>query len=373
MYQIYEDLITSVDRSEVGVVLLKRIKESEQKRKSNYSRVLSERLNCMRQVIRYKFNPTELLLAFLGKSTESRNPFGQVSLEPYFRYIEKNGKPDVCVADYPQFIELARYNNANNIATIYCTQNIESFTYVVHQLDDSTARIHGAIQWLAEMEMLTLSQERLMISLSETRLIRGLGLSAIHYPYFPVNEIRSRSMQIRQERANGPLEKGLFLMIGSIPHKPTGESFRWFLRNVKENGLPAGVRLVVGGAGGNDLMKEFGGMPGVEIRDHLEQVELDELIKKACAMLIPQQSGFGSVTRASEMSCAGIPVIASEHVLAAIQAPPGVHIVADDWSAWVLAMQNILEHKKMNTMNEYENWEESQPKPLKNVIEKYLE
>ena len=372
IYQNYQDLIAPFGVSEVGVVTLNYTKKTEQSRKSYYINALSERFSSISLAIRHKFNPPTLLQALLSKSIESRNPFGSVSLEPYIHYVEKNGKPDVCIVDYPTFIELARYNKEKGIVTVYCSQNIESFSNVVNKVDVSSMRVNCALQWAAELEMLNLCQERLMISLSETSMIRGLGLSAIYYPYFPVNEIRSRLMRVRQERANSDIERGLFLMVGSVFHAPTGDGFRWFLRNVKENGLPDGMHIIVGGKGGDNLMEEFGALQGVEIRGRLEQAELDGLMKKACAMLIPQRSGFGSVTRISEMACAGFPVITSEHAIAAMQAPPGVRVVSDEWHAWESVMQAIVKHPQANTLKEYEAWEDNQPKPLTGVLGKYL-
>jgi len=373
VYQNYQNLITSFGESEINVISLGIIGNTDRRWKSFfYKRALFERLSSLSEAILHKANPIILLQALMEKSTEIRNPFGLVSLDPYFRYLEKNGNPNICIVDHPLLIDLARYNHENNIVTIYCSLNLESFTNIVHKVGDSFSRIVSGLQWMAELEMLNLSQERLMISLLETNVVRGLGLSAIYYPYLPVNEIRSRLIQIRQERITSDIDKGLFLMIGSIFHEPTGEGFRWLVKNVKENGLPAGMRIVVGGVGGEDLAKEFGTMPDLEIRGRLPQDELNGLMKRASAMLIPQQSGFGEVTRISEMACAGIPVIISEYALASMKSPPCVKAVPYEWNAWVSAMEEIKEHPEANTLEEYEAWEALQPKPLMGVIAKYL-
>jgi len=55
-----------------------------------------------------------------------------------------------------------------------------------------------------------------------------------------------------------------------------------------------------------------------------------------------------------------------------MQAPPGIQVVPDEWKAWKLAMQRIVEHPEVSTLEEYEAWEEKQPKPLTEVLRKYL-
>ena len=43
-------------------------------------------------------------------------------------------------------------------------------------------------------------------------------------------------------------------------------------------------------------------------------------------IIVPQFSGFGSVTRLTELSCAGVPSLTPAHPTWAIDVPPGVHV-----------------------------------------------
>jgi glycosyltransferase involved in cell wall biosynthesis len=373
VYQNYQDLVKSFSHDEIGVIPLSNsTKRIDRNRVSYYRRSISERIANIRQVIHYKSNRTILIQTLMDQSLEFKYPFGLACIDPYLQYLEKKGKPDVCIVDHPCYIDLACYNDKNDIATIYLPHNLEAFTRIVHEVDDSFMRIDCGLLWMAELQMLNLCKDRLMISLLETSLVRGLGLSVFYYPYLPVKDIRSRLLYLREQRLGGSIEKGLFLMVGSIFHRSTGEGFRWFLDNIKENGLPKGVHIVVGGGSGESLSSEYGALPRVEITGRIKQDELEELMKRACAVLIPQRSGFGALTRIPEMSCAGVPMIASEHSISAMHAPPGVRFVQDNWKDWISAMQDANDHPKTVSLTEYKDWEKSQSIPIKAVVQKYL-
>lgn len=377
LYQIHQNLIELFGSSNIDSLTLGEIRNYKQNLLNYYLKRFSERFYFLsyflRRAIRNRCDPKLLQRDLINRNIKTSNPFGQIKIADYIRYIEINGKPDVCVADYPSFLELTYFNNANGIATIYCPQNIESLTKVTHKVDDNSARVQCALHWLTELEMYNICQERLMISLSEMSFVRGLGLSTYYYPYIPVNDIYSRLISVRQNRTIDSIEPGLFLMVGSIHHRPTNEGFRWLLGNMKEKGIPDGIHIIVGGRGGNSLRDEFKSVKGLEIKDILEQDELNRLMIKACAVLIPQRSGFGAVTRIPETACAGIPAIASEHTKIATELPPGVKVVNDDWHAWLSAMQHFRNYPISNTLIEYKAWEEKQPNPIEEVFERYLD
>jgi hypothetical protein len=100
--------------------------------------------------------------------------------------------------------------------------------------------------------------------------------------------------------------------------------------------------------------------------------KLGTLFMAAACMLIPHISGFGAVNRIPEMACCGIPCITTEHASAAMNIPPGVRIVQESWVSWEEAMIEISPQPLSNSLEDYEKWENDQPKPLKQVIEKYI-
>ena len=64
-----------------------------------------------------------------------------------------------------------------------------------------------------------------------------------------------------------------------------------------EGGLPAGVRVVAVGGDTDKLLPSGTSVRGLELRGWLEQVELDALLARAAAAVIPQRLGFGALTR----------------------------------------------------------------------------
>ena len=161
-------------------------------------------------------------------------------------------------------------------------------------------------------------------------------------------------------------------MLGSCFWPPTKEGFVWVLENIKRFGLPEGAELIVGGKDGSFLEKELGSIDGVEFRDRLEQSEFDYLMQKAVAMLVPNQTGFGALTRLSEMSCAGLPVITTKHSVEGVSPPPGVLVVDTKWDLWSEAMKDLMDSPSEDNHSDYDLWEELQPNPIKNTLQKYL-
>lgn len=372
IYQNYFDLTEVLSQTEVGVIPLYAERQREENQNNNIYFRLTNKFKCIKQVIRHKCNFVPLINGLLNERIRMANPFGNVSLELYIKYIAKHGKPKLCIVDYPCFLEIAYFNKKNNITTVYCPHNIETFTNFLKYNRNDGLNIRNALDWVAEIEMLNVCQERLMISPLETNILRGLGFSTTYYPYLPVSVIRSHFLQIRKERDSGKIDKKLFLMVGSIFHRPTGDSFRWLLRNVKEFGMPDDFKIVVGGKGGEILASEFEGVPGLIIKGFIEQQEFDSLLTRASGMLIPQKSGFGSLTRIPEMSCADIPIITSDYATSTLNSPPGLIVVSTEWSSWINAMQKVSTQPTINNYNDYEAWESKQPKPLKSIIERYL-
>lgn len=278
----------------------------------------------------------------------------------------------VCVVEHPGFADLLPINAHYGIPTIICPQNLESFDVGVSSRWHKWGAYTIALDFANEFEVFAQSTKRLFISKVEAALINGLGLLSHYYPYLPVGQIRERHLQIRQARAEGGVEPGLFLMLGTAKHETTGESFTWFVQNVQAHGLPGGVKVVVGGSGTDKLLPAASSVPGLELRGWLEQDELDRLLVRANAVLIPQRSGFGALTRLPELACAGIPAIVSRHATFALNPPPGLEILDDNcWDAWYAKIKEFARQEAQLPEDDYYAWEEEQPNTLEAVLKKF--
>jgi hypothetical protein len=72
------------------------------------------------------------------------------------------------------------------------------------------------------------------------------------------------------------------------------------------------------------------------------------------------------------MACAGLPVISDAHPTYARGKTPGMAVVSRDWSDWCRAIGEIKSGDIYITGQDYNTWEKAQPKPLKKVLESYL-
>ena len=92
-----------------------------------------------------------------------------------------------------------------------------------------------------------------------------------------------------------------------MPVKTTAKGVGWFLHNIKQTGLPTGCRIIVGGRGTERYSELFKDIPGLEFRGWISNEELTDLLSRVKAFLAPQLSGFGALTKISELTCAGSP------------------------------------------------------------------
>jgi hypothetical protein len=294
--------------------------------------------------------------------------------------------PTVAVIDHAKFAELIPINRENGVATISCTQNFDAFGDNFDSIT-STLATYGserikAKQRLAvyatltdfanELQSLAQCDERLFISKIEAGLMSGLGLSYHYYPYLPVGRLRQRQEQIRLRRLTTAQEPGLFLLIGSASYGPIRQSCEWFIRNAKEHPLAPGIRVVVVGSGTDKLLPPGESLPGVELKGWTEQEELDLLLERTQAVLVPQKFGFGAPTRISELSCAGIPVIGFDHPTYAIDPPPGFRVTEGTWEAWCATMEQLSHEGAQVTEDDYNTWAAAQPRPLGKVVKDLL-
>jgi len=291
----------------------------------------------------------------------------------------------VCVMDHTQFAELIPINRKLRIPTVSCTQNFDALGDDFDSITTNLAAYSGdsvglrqkigvfatMTDFANELQSLARCNERLFISKLEGGLMSGFGLSYHYYPYLPVGALRERQEQIRHRRVSSDRERGLFLLIGSAFYGPIRQSCEWFIKSVKENALPPGVRVVVIGAGTDKLLSPGESVPGIELKGWTDQDELDRLLVGAHAVLVPQRFGFGAPTRLAELSCAGIPVIGFDHPTYAIDVPPGFN-VEETWEEWYAKIEQLSHEDARVTEDQYNAWEATQPKPLGKVVRDLL-
>ncbi len=269
-------------------------------------------------------------------------------LKQYEKLVRQVRQPVVCVIEHGGFSDFISVNKKYEIPTVICPQNIESFDVRLF----GVGRFYNLVRLVDfsdEFAILAQCAERLFISKVEAGLIGGLGLTARYYPYRPVGEIERGLQTIRERREKSHIVSDLFLIVGSAGHRSTWDSIRWFIDNALQHGLPEGVKIAVVGMQTDELdVKTRSSAEIFEFRGWVEQEELDDLLSRARAVLIPQTCGFGALTRLSEFVLAGLPVIVSRHPTLAIDLMPGVLVVDDDWDAWYEAIHNLSQHAGKN-------------------------
>lgn len=304
----------------------------------------------------------------------------------YYEREVKSFSGSVCVLEHAEFADLIPINQKYNIGTISCTQNLDSFSQNFELLSSNLTAIRksgienrqkagiyaAVVDFANELQILAECDERLFISKLEAGLVGGLGLTAGYYPYLPVGAIRDRLISIRQKRANTRQEAGLFILIGTASYGPIRKACQWLIQQARDHGLPGGVRIIVAGSGTETLLKPEESVSGIELKGWVEQEEMDELLLRARAVLVPQRFGFGVPTRIAELSCAGLPAIGDQHSTYALDPPPGFHVVDPTWPSWYNKLIELSENDIDVVERDYQIWESRQPRTLGEVVSTML-
>jgi hypothetical protein len=293
-------------------------------------------------------------------------------IEEYADLARKTPRPAVCIIEHAMFRPLIELNRTLGIPTIAAFQNMEALDAADFEWRDRRKVLTSMTDLGNELRVLGQCAERLPISKVEAGFIGGLGLGCHFYPYLPVGELRETLVALRARRLQSEIEAGLFVLLGTAEHTSTRDSIAWFLERATEDGLPAGARVVVVGLGTDRLLPAGRTHPAVDVRGWVSQPDLDTLLKRAAAAVIPQRLGFGAVTRAPELACAGIPVVTLSHSTHAFNPTPGLIAVEPAWSALVAAMQAVLSCRAQVGTTAYEQWEAEQPRPLGPIVSRLL-
>lgn len=278
----------------------------------------------------------------------------------YCELIATLPPPLITVIDDARFAFAVAINRKRNIPIVACLHNLEALDRIdISSGDVWQLRTH-LLDLAAEMQVLQQCDQLLTISKVETGLVSGMGLAAVYYPYLPVGAIRARLVAIAQQRQQTGQDAHLFVMLGSAMHPTTMRAFEHFLQQMSQQCLPDHIRLVLVGMDTEKLAMPVA--QNIETRGWIEQSELDQLLISARAVLIPQISGFGAVTRIAEMACAGVPALVATHPTWAIDLPPGVQVIAGDWSEWYTQIIELSQTPVAGQWD-YPAWEQSQPRP----------
>ncbi len=287
------------------------------------------------------------------------------ALATYRAAVAGAERPVVCVTDYTGIAAgILAINTAFGVRTAIAPQTLDSLDCA------GPGRVRLALTDLEdEISILARCSHRLLISKVETGLLGGIGFCSTYYPYRPVDRIESSLLSTRARRATSK-QRGFLLMIGSAGYGPIGEALRWLLEGLRSEGLPPGVTLAVAGQGTRELLPAGQGLRGVELLGFISNAELETLLSRASAVLVPGIRGFGAQTRLPELSCAGVPVLASSYCCLSIDVPPGVHGVPHDLAAWREAIARVVADPPSDpSLEAYRDWRTAQRPFPEEVLE----
>jgi hypothetical protein len=335
-YQIQWDCLDALGASKVTCLSVPFWLERARDSRGRWSALIWRWSSRLRQVSR---NPARALVRHGFSARRYAIPG---LFQEYERLVRGIEPPIVCIIEDAGLSDVIPINTRLGIPTVACTQNIESFDVAPLSVSAKLYNLARVTAFVDEFAVLAQCAERLFLSKVEVGVIGGLGLTARHYPYRPVGEVARNLQAIRDRRKRSEPLPAFFLLLGTVTRRATRASFEWFIGNALHHGLPEGARVVVAGKGSDALGKQFPSHEeAFEFRGWLNDVELDNLLCQACAVLVPQYYGFGALTRLPELTLAGIPLIVSAHATMAFDPMPGVIQVQHDWAAWYEAMDYV--------------------------------
>jgi hypothetical protein len=272
----------------------------------------------------------------------------------------------ISVVDHPLFDQIRQLNARAGVPTIITSHNLESLDVGRVRFASRVATQRAGVDFANELWSLSQFDARLAISRVEAAVMNGVGLSCEFYPYLPTGEVGARLRTLALERRRREPRPDLFLLMGTAFHAPTRRSLEWFIQHAVREGLPDSARVVVVGSHVDELAPRHHKVPGLEIGGRVSDRELAELLVQAGTALVPQRMGFGALTRIPELACAGVPSLVFPHAGAALDLPPGAHVLDDDrWCTLVEGMRTAMEgHPSTLEPDEYCAWEARQARPL---------
>lgn len=282
-------------------------------------------------------------------------PVSSEWVEQLKRLVAKCGPEAVVFVEHPGLLRAVKacVGNAKVIAVMHNLETLDALSLCGKDADFYSMLCNSGFS--EELSSLAMADERLAISDVEAGLLNTLGLQTTSYPYRPVGEIRSRCLAIRDRRRPQP---GNLVLLGSAGHGTTREGMLWLLRAIQQHGLPKRCHLtVVGGATDTLIMKEIGRVENVSCVGWATEDLLTELLVSAEGVVAPQFRGMGLLTKLSELSLSGVPLLTGSHALLAGDPPPGVVGLPQDWNPWEAGLADLPGTVAPATMCDYLAWE----------------
>lgn len=217
--------------------------------------------------------------------------------------VKRSGMIDLAFVEdpvyFPALVESLKKQGTRVIAVC---QNIESLSAGQAAPGRQRALLNREIDVLSECALaVTISRE-------EDFLLNNLGINSIFFPYYPVESIAKKMLEIRVEREKR--EKSGLLLIGSFNNIPTKEGMLKVISFWKKIGYAlTGERLMVAGFGTDSLKADE--HEGIEVLGTVEEGALGGLCAGIKACLCYQEKASGALTKIPEMLMAGVPVIAN--------------------------------------------------------------
>ncbi|MBN1224346.1 MAG: hypothetical protein JXB23_13955 [Candidatus Aminicenantes bacterium] len=211
---------------------------------------------------------------------------------------------DLVIMDNPLFFPpLVKKIKRMQIPLVVTCQNIESL---------SLAQINPEYQnrlFQQEINLLSMADLIITISREETFFLNNLNLRTYYYPYYPVESIKNRLLNIRASRSR--TEKSGILLIGSVNNRVTFDGVLEVIEYWKRSSLSRmNERLIVAGFGTEEL-REICSHEAIDFLGPLSDSRLDAVLSNVKACLCFQRTGAGVLTKICEMLIAGIPVLAN--------------------------------------------------------------
>lgn len=231
---------------------------------------------------------------------------GEISREWSQQIIREITRLKLVIMDDPiYFIPLFEKLKHLDVPIIGICHKLESLAPEQVAADPHRALFNKEIDLLAQCHMV------ITVSREETFLLHNLGINTVFFPYYPVEPILNRLLQIREKRKKTG-QKGIFLF-GNALNLQTRLGMEKMIEFWQVNKLFKDQgKLIVAGYDTGQYLKN-GSSSGIEFLGTLANDELDNRLTQVKACLCYQENGSGALTRICEMLIANVPVLANSY------------------------------------------------------------
>jgi hypothetical protein len=352
-YQIFHDLTTAFPDDNVFPVTWSNIPrdyplEPNEKLPNACSRLIRRGKRMLRNFSSEKgVYPAEIMLKYNGPP----------HIDFYQRLIQRCTRqgPTIAISTCAAFTDALAVNRSEKIPTILCPQNLDSLVSLAStNLTPDCVRT-ASNSFAAEILEYSKCDLVLPISRTEHAISCGIGLQSELYPYRPVGSVSDRFSALRNLRSSSA-KRNFFLVLGNAGFGPTYKNMQAFIDNIYSEGNTEKPNLIFAGLNTDTLKADKRYESSIELLGIVSDLKLNQLLSECSAAIVPVSRGFGAITRLSDLSCAGVPVLTLKTPLLSIQAPPGVY-GADNFSELIALTGQQLTG---STKSDYDAWALSQ-------------